>query len=233
MKKILGVATSTPTERPWLATKATATAACAALGSQYRLPTNAEWNAAALEIYNRAENWTGGAKLQGTLYTGFYSWAEPMGISNTANPYSDTGRASGTERRTFTLASGHVIWDFGGNVWEWVSDTIYGSSYSPDLSSHYGRTYHNNSWDVKPGSPQLFDFTGMTSVPNQDKYMGNLFGGSTGKVLRGGAALITSPGVTGIFAANIGDISSTELRAPASWGIYIDNVGFRCVIPLN
>lgn len=229
MKNVTGAATSTPTGRPWIASKSTATSACASLGSNYRLPTNAEWNAAALEIYNQNSNWTGGTKLSGKLFTGFYSWSEPLAISNTNNPYDSTGRTSGTERRTFVLASGNIIWDFGGNVWEWVSDTIYGSSYTPDMSSHYGRSYNNNTWDVRAGSPQMFDFTGMTSVPSNDVYMGNLFGGSTGKVLRGGAALITSPGVTGIFAGNMGDISGTETKAPASWGIYLDNVGFRCV----
>lgn len=198
------------------------------MGITYRLPTNAEWNATALEIYNRNDNWTGGAKLSGKLYTGYYSWGEPLAILNTANPYDSTGNTSGVQRRTFVLASGQVIWDFSGNVWEWVSDTIYGNSCSPDLSSFYGRVYGNN-WDVKPGSKAMLDFTGMTSVPASNVYLGNLFGGSSGKVIRGGAACITTPGVTGIFAANIGDITANEVQAPSSWGISINNVGFRCV----
>lgn len=225
-----GKATSTASGKPWIANKATATDSCAALGAGYRLPTNKEWNATALEIYNQNSNWTGGKKLSGTLYTGYYSgWSEPVAITNVSNPYDSTGKTSGSERRTFTLASGNVIWDFGGNAWEWVSDTIYGSSYTPDLSSNYGRTYHNNNWDVKPGSKQLYDFTGMSSVPNNDVYLGNLFGGSSGKVIRGGAICITSPGTTGIFTANIGDITANEVQAPASWNLNMNNVGFRCV----
>ncbi|WP_155723888.1 SUMF1/EgtB/PvdO family nonheme iron enzyme [Bdellovibrio bacteriovorus] len=230
MKNVNSIAKTQAAGKPWLAGKATATAACAALGSQYRLPTNAEWNAAALEIYNNAANWSGNAHKTGRLYTGFYSgWTEPIEISDITNPYSGTGKNSGSERRTFVLASGSVIWDFAGNAWEWVSDTIYGNSYTPDLSSPYGRSYHNNNWDVKPGSKQLFDFTGMTSVPKQDVYLGNLFGGSNGKVIRGGAVCIHSPGATGIFTANIGDITADDLQAPASWNLRMNNVGFRCV----
>jgi hypothetical protein len=75
------VPTSTPTSVPWIANKATAAAACAALGTGYRLPTNIEWNAVALEIYNQNSNWTGGTKLNGTLITGYYSgWTEPVDI---------------------------------------------------------------------------------------------------------------------------------------------------------
>lgn len=230
MKQSSGSAVSAATGKPWLATKATAAAACAALGITYRIPTNAEWNATALEIYNRGENWSGGAKFSGQLFTGYYSgWSEPVAVTNTANPYDSTGKSSGEQRRTFFLASGNVIWDFGGNAWEWVSDTIYGNSYSPDLSSPYGRHYHNNSWDVKPNSKALLDFTGMTSVPTNEVLLGNLFGGSSGKVIRGGANCVNSKGTVGIFTANIGDITANEMQAPASWGISIMNVGFRCV----
>ncbi len=229
MKQSSGSAVSTASGKPWLATKATAAAACAALGITYRLPTNAEWNATALEIYNRGDNWSSGKKLSGHLYTGYYSgWSEPIAVSNTADPY-DGMKGKGEERRTFVLASGAVIWDFGGNAWEWVSDTIYGNSYSPDLSSPYGRNYHNNTWDVKPGSKAMLDFTGMADVPKNDVYLGNLFGGSSGKVIRGGANCVNNKGTVGIFTANIGDITANELQAPASWGISVQNVGFRCV----
>lgn len=229
MKKVSNKATSIATGKPWLANKATAQDACAALGADYRLPTNAEWTAAALEIYSNEENWVD-RKKNDTLYTGFYSgWTEPIEIKDVTNPYDGTGKKKGEERRTFVLNNGAVIWDFGGNAWEWVSDTIYGNSYTPDLSSHYGRTYHNNNWDVKPGSKQLFDFTGMTDAGKKDTYMGSLFGGSTGKVIRGGAVCIHSKGVTGIFAANIGDITADDLQAPASWSLKMNNIGFRCV----
>jgi sulfatase modifying factor 1 len=230
MKRVSSNFVSVPGVKPWLANKATAQAACADIGGNYRLPTNAEWNATALEIYDNGLNWTGGAKLSGTLYTGYYSgWQEPIAVSNTNNPYDGTGKTSGIERRTFVLASGKTIWDFGGNAWEWVSDSIYGASYVPDLSSHYGRNYHNNKWDVSTGSKALWDFTGMTSVPKDNVYLGNLFGGSSGKVIRGGAVCVNSKGSVGIFTANIGDITANELSAPSSWGIYLQNVGFRCV----
>lgn len=228
MKKVDNKASSVPNQKPWLANKATAQAACAALGAGYRLPSNSEWNAAALEIYHKEDNWLD--KGKNTLYTGFYSgWTEPIEIKNTNDPYDGTGKKAGNERRTFVLASGAVIWDFGGNAWEWVSDTIYGSSYTPDLSSPYGRRYHNNNWDAKPGSKALFDFTGLSDAGKKDTYMGNLFGGSSGKVIRGGAVCIHSPGTTGIFAANIGDITADELQAPASWNLRMNNIGFRCV----
>ncbi len=224
-------ALSVPSGRPWLANRATASQACAALGVGYRLPTNAEWNAVALEVYNNEDNWTKGRVSKGgTLYTGFYSgWTEPIAVTDEKNPYNGTGKSDGIERRTFYLANGKVIWDFGGNAWEWVSDSIYGSSYKPDLSGSYVRAYHNNKWDFPAGSQQLFDFTGMSSVENRDVYLGQMFGGQSGRVLRGGAVCIHSVGVTGIFAANIGDITANEMQAPASWNLKMNNVGFRCV----
>lgn len=222
-----GLAVSTPNRKPWLANKATAAAACANVG--YRLPTNSEWNAVALEIFNNATNWD---TKKETLITGYYSgWEEPIEVSDESDPYSGVGHQKGSEKRVFTLASGKIIWDFGGNAWEWVSDTIYGNSYTPDLSAPYARTYHNNSWDMAPGSKQLFDFTGMTSVDKKDTYMGQFFGGSTGKVIRGGAVCMHGKGFTGIFAANIGDITANEMQAPASWSLNMNNVGFRCVVP--
>ncbi|MNL52510.1 hypothetical protein D3C87_1756940 [compost metagenome] len=63
--------------------------------------------------------------------------------------------------------------------------------------------------------------------------MGNLFGGSSGKVIRGGAVCIHSPGVTGIFTANIGDITANEIQAPSSWSLNMNNVGFRCATDLK
>jgi formylglycine-generating enzyme required for sulfatase activity len=231
MKQVNSVATSQAAAVPWIANKATATSACSSLGGTYRLPTNAEWNAAALEIYNEATNWTGGAKLSGTLYTGMYSaWTAPVAVTNTSNPYDSTGTASGVERRTFTLASGNTIWDFGGNAWEWVSDTIYGNSFTPDLSSNGPFKYWYDSYQFPQSSAQMLKFTGMTTVPDSIDYrLGNFFGGSSGLVIRGGAAAMNNAGVVGIFTANIGDITANELRAPASWSLQMDNVGFRCV----
>ncbi|KYG66336.1 hypothetical protein AZI86_04585 [Bdellovibrio bacteriovorus] len=235
MKKSSGnTAEPKAADKPWLLNKNNAAKECGDLGAGYRLPTNAEWNAIALEIYNQNSNWTSGTKLQGTLMTGFYSgWTEPIAITNVNEPYNGTGKTSGSERRTFTLASGNVIWDFGGNAWEWVSDSFYGNTYTPDLSGNYVRAYHNNNWDMPANSKQLKDFTGMSSVPSNDVYLGQFFGGSTGKVIRGGAVCIHSPGVTGIFAANIGDITANEAQAPASWNLKMNNIGFRCVKELS
>ncbi|MNL10573.1 hypothetical protein D3C87_1313760 [compost metagenome] len=82
---------------------------------------------------------------------------------------------------------------------------------------------------MSAGSKALSDFTGMASVPKDNQYMGQLFGGSSGKVLRGGAISVNAKGSVGIFTANIGDITANELTAPSSWGIGLSNVGFRCV----
>lgn len=231
MKKGTGnIAVSEPQGKPWLASKTTASEACLNLGASSRLPTNAEWNAVALEIYNQDENWTKGRFQKGELYEGAHlALSEPLPVNNLNNPYDGTGSSSGSERRTLTLTQKGVLWDFAGNAWEWVSDTIYGSSYKPDLSGLGVLPYHNNKWEFPAGSRQLWDFTGLSSVPHRDMSLGQFFGGSSGKVLRGGAVGLRASGVSGIFAANIGDISANEMQAPASWKLNLNNVGFRCI----
>ena len=46
------------------------------------------------------------------------------GNSNSSAAMNGTNPLSGINKRTHTLSNGQVIWDFAGNVWEWVDDTI-------------------------------------------------------------------------------------------------------------
>ncbi|MDX2023590.1 MAG: hypothetical protein SF187_25355 [Deltaproteobacteria bacterium] len=114
---------SRPDGRPWrFISQKQAKAQCAALGAGYHLMTNDEWMTIALQLEAASWTWSGCARGMGNLPTGFGGVA----VSNTSNPYSDTGATEATpwgqggeKRRALTLINGEVIWDFN-NFAEWL-----------------------------------------------------------------------------------------------------------------
>jgi hypothetical protein len=95
------------------------------------LITNAEWQTLARNIELVAVNWSSGTIGSGSLNRGHSDNAPP---SSLAADVSDFNACSGTgqtcsnitwdsQRRTHVLSTGQVIWDFAGNVMEWVKDT--------------------------------------------------------------------------------------------------------------
>ncbi|GEM_PF-4866548 len=147
MKDVGGLAVSQALVEPWTyVDRATADAACAASGG--RLPTSGEWNVAALNIAKQDVNWSisnEGQRLR--LNTGVSTGSGVYEIPDELEQCFGAGTACGTSwaahKRTHTLSTGEVIWDFAGNVWEITSsefsEGIYLSAYWPvvslDLSS--------------------------------------------------------------------------------------------------
>ena len=119
-------------------------AACQNIGENYDLITNAEWQTIAKNIESVSENWDGGEKGKTSLNVGNAS--PSLGSSTTAiieatenaleasekdtEPcaYLSFAECSQTQwhfhRRTHQLSNGVLIWDFAGNVWEFVKDTL-------------------------------------------------------------------------------------------------------------
>ncbi len=107
-KSVSGVATSRASGTPWVdIDQNQAKVECEKIGAH--LITNAEWMAIARDIESVSSNWSG------TILN--------RGNSDSSAAMNGTNPLSGINKRTHTLSNGQVIWDFAGNVWEWVDET--------------------------------------------------------------------------------------------------------------
>jgi formylglycine-generating enzyme required for sulfatase activity len=117
----------------------TAASYCSTAGAS--LITNAEWMTIARNIEAQLSNWTTGTAASSAIPTGL----DPLDTSGLYRGHSDfnpsTALAAGAdndgyigtndsefsiERRTHTLSNEEIIWDLGGNVYEWTNDSILG-----------------------------------------------------------------------------------------------------------
>lgn len=103
---------------PWrMVSYDTALAECRSLGNNYNLITNAQWQTVARNLELVSANWTTGSLGTGCMFTGN---ANDLTCGyNGANPEGGTGR--NTRARLF-LSNGQEVWDFSGNMTEWVAD---------------------------------------------------------------------------------------------------------------
>lgn len=158
MKNVGGVARSQADGLPWASLdRFQAVAACEALGADYKLISNSHWQLVATAIENTPANWSGGAVGSGAVNSGHSDQNPYMTLAaSTDDALGCFGKScsSGSwdlQRRTHALPHG-VIWDFSGNVTEWVSDnnfTNYGINApaasaalrsSPFLQKNYATT---------------------------------------------------------------------------------------------
>lgn len=88
----------------------------------FKLITERQCLAIAVNIARQAINWTGGVVLEGSIYQGLHK-----GSVKGAQPgtYESTDL---NERRWHELSNGTRIYDFAGNVWSWVFDDIQGDT---------------------------------------------------------------------------------------------------------
>jgi hypothetical protein len=225
---------------PWVRiTQSNALVACSNLGDKYGLVSNPEWMTIAYELESKDENWTSGAKGTGMLFKGHSDGLKLSGAPNThssleaaldSDPYYLTGNnaseASGfgkEQKRTHTLKSGDILWDFSGNVWEWSNWELDELLTSGPSNCPVGPTELE---DVSCGT--LFDKDFLPANPlSRDPYnstygLGLFLGGSGGALSRGG---ISSGGInTGIFSLDLGHLSNHQSVV----------IGFRCVYrPVN
>jgi len=139
-----GSAVSTPGGVPWTTiSQVAARAACVAFGSH--LLTFEEARTIDVDVSSQASNWMSGSAGTGCMYGGHVQCSS--GCNTALNASTDDGQgwwtgsadahnpaiqncpfainnAWGNEtRRTYALSNGAVIWDWGGNVWEWMNNT--------------------------------------------------------------------------------------------------------------
>ncbi len=93
--------------------------ACTAAG--YTLLTETQWLAIAWDAANVDENWTGGKVGKGAMYQGLRDGTVRRAQPGTFEP------SEASQRRWKRLSNGEVIFDIGGNVWQWIFDDVQGN----------------------------------------------------------------------------------------------------------
>ena len=232
-KHVGGVATSQASQGPWTSiTAGAAFNACADVSAdgyagEFALISNPEWMTIARNIEATAVNWSGGSVGVGKIPQG-HSDNDPnaaLAVSDTSDPYSDTsgdisGDATGDgweQKRTHTLSNGNVLWDFAGNISEWVDWSA--------ADNHFTDIFLTapSSWmsvDDVSGDVRANDLSPSGSY-SENEGMGRWIGtgsfGAISAVRRGG--LWSSNISSGIFYLNLRQgVSTTD-----------PGIGFRCV----
>lgn len=226
------VAVSDTNGQPWVRIdQDEAKASCSALGSGYHLITNPEWMTIARNIENTASNWDSGTVGSGAINSGHNDTSPPIslaastdsdGCSGTEQTCSDTVWDS--QRRTYELSNGAIVWDVAGNVLEWVDWNV-----SPSKKAYYsfdlGPVSAWREWTVinafiLPGW-EMETITWQSSNPafSSAEGIGQYFAGSASS---GGAAQRGGFHNSGAF----GGVFALDLRANPSYAP--SSLGFRC-----
>lgn len=229
-KNVAGSASSQATSTPWVSISQTsAITACRALGVGYDLINNSQWMVLAEKLVTQTSNWTTGVIGEHLMISGntMTSPGAPCAASADDNlPYVDAScnpRSSANSialRRTMNLPNGNVIWDFSGNVWEWVNlidlndKPMAGSNTAYSYNSAMTGTITLNPTQLYPYTRYFWDNSWTSTKGIGYYYAGG--NGSGGGLMRGGAVNYLDR--AGIYAASL-------MSAPSSTAT---DVGFRC-----
>lgn len=233
MKNATGVATSQPTGTLWVSiNRANSITACTNLGAGYNLISNAQWQTIARNLELVGFNWaTGTVGNAGGMNTG-HTDSNPGGalaaVADDNDSCSGTGQTCdlttwNSQRRVHQLASGLYLWDFSGNLSEWVRDdsttSFDGNSYTSLITSithPTNGTIGGVSNNAKYHFGTAGDYTALSTPP----YGGlgyQYISSPTDAFFRGSE--ITSGATAGMFMTNV------TAGSNATSG----SIGFRCV----
>jgi len=165
-------AVSSASGTPWVNVNwNSAQTACTAAGG--RLMRDSEWMALAHNIVNVDANWSGGAVDSGNIKDGLQN-----SEASSAQPSTGTSATGGGRART--LSTGDVIWDIGGNVYQWTygdmtgdSNGLYGSGvYLDRNTAPYDSQTRGMGWNFVPG--YTLPYTGWSGyAPIRGGYWGD------------------------------------------------------------
>jgi hypothetical protein len=224
---------------PWVSLKPSAAkAACKSIAMEdvtCDLISNAQWQTIARNIEGNAVNWSNGAVGSGKLSMGHgnYHPSTNMAISDPSYPYDEWGESAST-KRTHVLSNDREIWDFAGNVSEWVDWEYGGDTFTlgPDTCDGTWQELYDvncaalNPNDYMPANPADIAPANYTLAKTR---IGKLFG--TTEEQREASA--------GGAAARGGNwvMQHEYASAPAIFTLYLNygpnqtgqQIGFRCV----
>lgn len=192
----------------------------------FALISNAEWMTIARNIELVDSNWSSGTRGTGKLYVG-HSDSSPgsalsasnddsLGYHLTNNSAAQSLGGGFEQKRTLTLSNSQIIWDFSGNLAEWVDWDASNTQY--DIGPNdTGNAFRDVT--VLSGSMTANDLQSAFGY-GQSEYAGQWYGASStqGSVYRGGYHS-GSATRSGIFT----------LSANLSANDYRSHMGFRCV----
>jgi hypothetical protein len=199
----------------------------------FALIANDEWMTIARDIESEARNWSSLSIGTGHVPRG-HSDNDPTGtlpITNINDPFDGTNNSSvdvpgagWEQKRTHILSSELIIWDFAGNIGEWVdwssADAVYTTA--PTGCVDIG----GNTWAIHEfsevltgcsdgsGVDAIYPLGGYTSAQSFGTWFSGLGGAAT---LRGGT--YGNSTYAGIFGLSFG--TATTMSMPVH--------GFRCV----
>ena len=235
---------------------------CSALGSNYHLITNEEWMTIARNLEQQPNNWTGGSVGSGKIKVGntgtsvggyFLGGSQASAIPvvwdgvNYTNykPLIDfVGVNSSRSKRgqdssaRLVLSTGDEVWDFSGNMLEYVNKTLPGGQLPQTQENHRGRWVEFfqltskgvlNAVDLLPSNEGWGYNQGVGQILANWVISGDVL------FLRGGGAYYYSSPLAGTqYSEYAGGIYSLLLAHTAhtpstSFLNYGRGVGFRCV----
>lgn len=221
---------------PWGgASRDEAIAECQSMGTGFDLITNSQWQTIARDIESTPSNWAGGIiGSAGGLNRGRSNPLTGAAAASTDDNQACFGNTQTCSlsvwneyRRVFILSTGHYVWDFGGNVWEWVKDDVTYSFGAAQFISQITSASHSGSGNIGglEGDTKFhFGPAGDYSLATTPPYAGlgyGYLGSNQGTIVRGGDWFYRSDTYkTGVFSVNIWFTPNAD-----RW----TNLGFRCV----
>ena len=242
---------------------------CSNLGSNYHLMTNEEWMTIARNAERLGANWYGSAPGTNFMFSGHNdngpanvalvastddnagytgtgdsaSACDGIFVNYVAGDDTTSGRACVGQRRTHYLSNGEVAWDFGGNVWEWVNDTIvcaatvctvdempYGSSAAEEWVEYAsGAAGWGGDVLATNGSLTYDDMRPSNSAWNSDGSVGRLYTDANDPYPSGAYIHAFLRGGTWGHGAYAGLFTLGLHTAPSGTG---SDIGFRCAASL-
>lgn len=207
---------------PWRdITQSDAVIACQKNGSDYNLISNNQWQQLAQELEAQAQNWSSGAVGTGCIFTGNSGYDYSCGYNQ--GSVEGDGLRQDLAKITLLTSSGAEVYDFSGNVWEWVNDNQASLAINakwPSVTDAYALSTFGPGQNYADPSPTGFadtiSYYGGLGIADLDS--------ATLGIVRGGSFNNTTGTTTwqpGIFATSLDYADDGMVKDP--------NVGFRCV----